>query len=348
MNQRQRKPVEGALPLDESWWGSLLTDEDRYLERFEDRYPPYAEPAAHSPARRSAEILSSPKSHSSYQYASDCGPAAITVEAGENIAPPNWERVQYLFDADQSLTVHVSSYNRGGLLVEAEDMHGFVPISHLVDLNCEVEEGQRDEALSAYLDQTLDVKVIECDPARGRVVFSERAALASAGRRNQLLNELQPGECVEGLVTNITDFGVFVDLGGVEGLVHVSEISWGRVRHPTDLLKVGDTVTAFIIQVDRDRSRIALSLKRLCSNPWDQIDLRYHTGQVVGATVTSLAAYGAFARLEDGLDGLIHLSEMGPTVSAPNEVVQEGQQVTVRILNIDAQRQRLGLSLVVD
>jgi small subunit ribosomal protein S1 len=181
------------------------------------------------------------------------------------------------------------------------------------------------------------------------VVFSERAALASTGRRNQLLRELTPGDCIQGIVTNITDFGVFVDLGGVEGLVHVSEISWGRVRHPTDAVEVGQRVTAYVIQIDKERTRIALSLKRLCDNPWEHADERYQPGQVVQAVVTSVVPFGAFARLEEGLDGLIHITEMSESGSIPPEqIVEEGQNVTVRVLHIDAQRQRLGLSLILN
>jgi small subunit ribosomal protein S1 len=346
VNQRGRKN-EGMLTLEESWWGSLLAEEDRYQERFEDRYPSVRLEG------RSALPLAAPAVAPTEAYW--CGGPEHGSLAQIEV---DWLQARRLFDADQSLEVQVNGYNRGGLLVEAPGLHGFVPVSHLVDLSSELHENQREAVLGAYLSATLDVKIIECDPERGRVVFSERAALAGAGRRNQLLSQLSPGECVQGVVTNLTDFGVFVDLGGVEGLVHVSEISWGRVRHPTDLLKIGEQVTAYILQVDRERARIALSLKRLCSNPWEHVELRYHTGQVVEAVITSLASFGAFARLEDGLDGLIHLSEMGLAVqSAPGPALQpagqplplcEGQQVTVRILNIDPQRQRLGLSLVLD
>jgi small subunit ribosomal protein S1 len=148
-------------------------------------------------------------------------------------------------------------------------------------------------------------------------------------------------------VTNITEFGVFVDLGGVEGLIHVSEISWGRVRHPVDIVKVGETVQAFVIQVDPDRSRIALSMKRLIPNPWENAEERYHPGQVVSAVITSIVPFGAFARLEEGLDGLIHSSEIAGEDSENDtaDELYEGQIVQARILNVNAAHQRLGLSL---
>jgi small subunit ribosomal protein S1 len=158
---------------------------------------------------------------------------------------------------------------------------------------------------------------------------------------------MYPGKRVCGIVTNITEFGVFVDLGGVEGLIHVSEISWGRVSHPAEVVKVGETVQAYVIQVDQDRSRIALSMKRLIPNPWENAEERYHPGQVVSAVITSIVPFGAFARLEEGLDGLIHSSEIAGEGSE-NEITDElyeGQIVQVRILNVNASRQRLGLSL---
>jgi small subunit ribosomal protein S1 len=203
--------------------------------------------------------------------------------------------------------------------------------------------------LSAYLTSVLKLKVIECDPERGRVVLSERAALFEPGRRMQLLENLQPAERISGTVTNVTDFGVFVDLGGLEGLIHVSELSWGRVRHPAEVVKVGEDVQVHVISIDQDRQRVALSLKRMHPNPWESAEDRYHSGQEVEAVITSVMPFGAFARLEEGLDGLIHVSEMsfGDELVKPREVVMEGQRVQVRVLHVDANKQRLGLSLII-
>jgi small subunit ribosomal protein S1 len=319
VNHPMKERREGIPKLDESWWSSLLSEEERYLS-----------------SRLNAHSVDGTGEFHSNQIHNNGRPVGV-----------DWERIETLFSKDETIILEVTGYNRGGLLVEGDAVHGFVPISHLVNVSCEVLEDERDQILADYVGRTLHLKVIECEPARGRIVFSERAALASAGRRNQLLDELIPSDCVRGIVTNITDFGIFIDLGGVEGLVHVSEISWGRVRHPGDAVAVGQEVTAYIINVDKDKARIALSLKRLCSNPWEDAENRYHIGQIVQAIVTSVVPFGAFARLEEGLDGLIHVTEMSESGSVvPAEILGEGQPVTVRILHIDAGRQRLGLSLI--
>ena len=183
--------------------------------------------------------------------------------------------------------------------------------------------------------------------ARPGGVF-QRAALAEPGSRTQLLHDLGTGDCVTGTVTNITDFGVFVDLGGVEGLIHVSELSWGRVRHPADMVAYGQQVRVHVIKVEQDRSRVALSLKRMYPNPWETAEDRYYPGQLTEAVITSIVPFGAFARLEEGLDGLIHVSEMkaadGEALD-PAAVVQEGQRIQVRVIHVDAGKQRLGLSI---
>lgn len=321
VSNRSKGYEEGISPIDEAWWAALLAEEDRYVS---------VRHSAHG-ADGTAEFKDS---------------QGFINSRTVNV---NWGQVEQLFATDETITMTVSGYNRGGLLVEGEGIHGFVPISHLVNVSCDVPEEDRDHILAEYVGQALHLKVIECEPARGRIVFSERAALASAGRRIQILGQLTPGDCVRGIVTNITDFGVFVDLGGVEGLVHVSEISWGRVRHPSDAVKIGQQVTAYVIQVDKERTRIALSLKRLCHNPWEFVATRYRPGQIVKAVVTSVVPFGAFAQLEAGLDGLIHVTEMSESGTVnPVNFLEEGQTVTVRILHIDADRQRLGLSMLLD
>jgi small subunit ribosomal protein S1 len=302
--------------LDESWWAAVLAEEEK----------------------------TSPKEKASSQ-----SEAASTSRQSK----VDWERARIIYDSDETVTLEVVDYNRGGLLVEGDELQGFVPISHLVDIDCdpgEQMEEEREQILSGYLASLLKLKVIECDPARGRVVLSERAALFEPGRRMQLLDNLQPGEKISGTVTNVTDFGVFVDLGGLEGLIHVSELSWGRVRHPAEVLKVGEIVQVHVISIDQDRQRVALSLKRLCPNPWETAETRYHSGQEVDAVITSVMPFGAFARLEEGLDGLIHVSEMnlGDELVKPREVVVEGQRVLVRVLHVDSEQQRLGLSLITD
>jgi small subunit ribosomal protein S1 len=274
-----------------------------------------------------------------------------SLPKADGLPKVDWRQARELFEQDEVVCLQVTGYNRGGLLVSGEGLQGFVPISHLVEMPGNRSEDEQEELLAEYLDRVLQIKVIECDQERGRVVFSERAALSRSGSRNLLLTQLKPGDCVQGTVTNITDFGVFVDLGGIEGLVHVSEISWGRVRHPCDVVHLGQQIRVYVINVDQDRSRVGLSMKRLRPNPWETAQDRYHIGQVTEVVVTSIVTFGAFARLEEGLDGLIHLSEIDNELGEgtnPLDALYEGQVLKVRILHVDASRQRLGLSLNVE
>jgi small subunit ribosomal protein S1 len=315
--QRYREVEGGPPPLDESWWQAILAEDEAHTM-----------PGS---ARNSG-----PANQHNRTRLQGLSPDAQNID---------WDKASELYDHDQMIELEVCGYNRGGLLVTGENLQGFVPISHLVEAP---EQGLEPEKfLSGYTGRMMSLKVIECDPQRGRVVFSERAALAEPGSRNVLLERLRPGDRVTGTVTNITDFGVFVDLGGVEGLIHVSEISWGRVRHPGDVVALGKPVQVYVISVDQERARVALSVKRLYPNPWETADERYTPGQVIEATVTSIVQFGAFARLEEGLDGLIHVSEMCPDgeTTAPEDVLHEGQCVRVRILHVDGSKQRLGLSL---
>jgi small subunit ribosomal protein S1 len=315
--------VNKPTPVDESWWAAILSDEEKY-------------------------VTMGVNSHASREITTekDIGQNRSTQKGN----PVNWARAASLFAQDEPITLQVTGHNRGGLLVTGEELHGFVPVSHLVDFDCLAEENEREEILDSYLGKSICLKVIECDAERGRVVFSERAALAASGRRNHLFVTLKPGDRICGVVTNVTEFGVFVDLGGIEGLIHVSELSWGRVRHPSDVVQIGEQVGAFVIQVDREKSRIALSLKRLHPNPWESAESRYRPGDVVEATVTSVVPFGAFARLEEGLDGLIHSTEFGIDEDGHSLVpsFQEGETILVRVINVDAARQRLGLSLKIN
>jgi small subunit ribosomal protein S1 len=239
----------------------------------------------------------------------------------------------------------VTGFNRGGLLVEGDGLYGFVPFSHLVEM-AGGEPAEREQALTNYVGRSLRLKVIECVPEDGRVVFSERAAQAEPGRRSKIFSNLQSGQKVCGQVTNITDFGVFVDLGGVEGLIHISELSWGRVAHPSQIVKLGQDVEILVMDIAAERCRVALSLKRLFDNPWLSAEHDFAINQIVPVTVTSVVSYGAFARLDVGVEGLIHASEMkieeGQTVK---DILSEGQRLDVRVLHVDAAHQRMGLSL---
>jgi small subunit ribosomal protein S1 len=251
-----------------------------------------------------------------------------------------------LYHQDRIVELSVTGYNRGGVLVEGDGLYGFVPYSHLVEMAAHPEKQNREEGLETYIGRSLRLKVIECAPEDGRVVFSERAALAEPGKRMDLFKTLLSGQTIRGNVTNITDFGVFIDLGGVEGLIHISELSWGRVAHPSQIVKLGQEIDAQVLEISPERCRVALSLKRLLPNPWEKANTDFAVGQVVSAVVTSIVSYGAFARLDAGIEGLIHASEMtlegGNTV---RDVINENQEIQVRILHVDAAHQRMGLSL---
>ncbi len=306
-SKRQWRDEGPPAPPDENWWEAVLAEEENYG-----------------------------KSNTGAKPAKD----------SDHLVDVDWEFTNQLYSQETILDYEVKDYNRGGLLVTGNNLSGFVPVSHLMEMDPEMDDAQREHMLSSYLGRSLCLKVIECDEQRGRVVLSERAGLGEPGCREELFRTLKTGETIMGAVTNVTNFGVFVDLGGVEGLVHVSELSWGRVRHPVDVLKMGEEVNLLVLQIDSERGRVALSLKRLMSNPWEQAHQRYQIGDVREAVVTSIVRFGAFACLEEGLEGLIHVSEMGIKGHVkPWLVLQEGQQVMVRVLHVDSDHQRLGLSL---
>jgi small subunit ribosomal protein S1 len=196
--------------------------------------------------------------------------------------------------------------------------------------------------------RNLLLKVIEMNRRRNRLILSERAALQErrAREKDRLLSELQPGDTRGGTVSSICDFGAFVDLGGADGLVHLSELSWGQVSHPSQVVKVGDRVEVYVVGVDRDNKKIALSLKRLQGEPWSRVNDKYQVGQVVNGKITKLAAFGAFAEIEPGIEGLIHISELSEDrITHPKQVVREGDELPLKIIRIEPARHRLGLSL---
>lgn len=240
--------------------------------------------------------------------------------------------------------VVIEGYNRGGLVTSLWGLEGFIPASHLTDLRGGKNEAERMDQLSRYVGQVLRVKVLEVDRPGGRLILSPPDSARASTAFD--LSTLAPGQVVRGRVTRIADFGAFVDIGGVEGLIHVSELSWDRVPHPSRVLKVGDEVEAYILDVDPNRRRVALSRKRLQPDPWSGVGEQYEVGQVVQGTITRVVEFGAFVRLQEGVEGLIHLSELAEgNFFHPHNVVREGQTVRVRILNVDGPRHRIGLSL---
>lgn len=259
----------------------------------------------------------------------------------------SWRRLQQVHEAGDVLDAKVVNYNKGGLLVNLDGVRGFVPASQVSGIS-RGPETQKQSDMARMVGTSLQLKIIEINRTRNRLILSERQAVQEVreGRKGELLSSLKEGDIRTGVVTSVCDFGAFVDIGGADGLVHLSEISWSRVKHPSEVLKPGDKVNVYILSVDPDRKRIALSIKRTQDEPWVLVSERYHLGQTIEGTITQLASFGAFARIEDGVEGLIHVSEMGDGhIQHPREVVQEGDVVQVRIIRIDPARKRIGLSM---
>ena len=229
--------------------------------------------------------------------------------------------------------------------MDCERLQGFVPASQLVGFKHTASE-DRSNQLRELVGQTLQVKIIELDEDWSRLILSQRAAESGPGSPREILDQLSPGEICEGWVTNLCPFGAFIDLGGIEGLIHISELSWGRVDGPHEVLSTGDKVQVYVLNVDRERHRVGLSLKRLRPNPWSSVEDNYQVGQLIEGRVTNVVDFGAFVRIEEGLEGLIHVSELAEgNFLHPRNVVQEGEDVTARIIKIDSRNHRLGLSI---
>lgn len=266
-------------------------------------------------------------------------------------AERQWRIADDQYKNGELLKARVIDYNKGGLIVDVAGIRGFVPISQILNLKREeVALGGESQETAAKLqgmkDKELTLKIIEINRTRNRLILSERLAVQEwrQRRREELLDELKPGEVRRGVVSNLANFGAFVDLGGADGLVHISQLAWSRVNHPSEVLHVGQEVEVQVLSVDKEKKKIALSIKRAEVDPWTTVEQRYIPGQVVTGIITKIAPFGAFARIEDGIEGLIHLSELTPGMD-PKVALHEGVQLQLRILRIDAERRRLGLSL---
>ena len=258
----------------------------------------------------------------------------------------DWQWIQESLANGEVIDGKVTGCNRGGLLVELNNLQGFVPISHLADFPRYMDVEERRAELTSRIGEKLSLRVIEVDREKDRLILSERQLDPKGRSADDVWDRICEGDICRGRVTNLCSFGAFVDLGGVEGLIHISEMSWGRVAHPRDVLQSGDEVEIYVLGVDRERQRIALSLKRLQPDPWSLVEERYEVGQLIQGTITNVVSFGAFARIEEGLEGLIHISELAEgDFLHPRNVVKEGDRVTVRILDIDSGGHRLRLSL---
>ncbi len=261
----------------------------------------------------------------------------------------DWREAQRLLESQEIIERQITSCNKGGVIVHVGHVRGFVPGSQLAASRAADQSASSpggDDRWAALVGETLQLKVIEVDQERNRLILSERAALRDW--RKNLLNELTEGDVRQGRIINLADFGAFVDLGGADGLVHLSELSWRRVAHPREVVEVGQAVKVYVLEVDRERQRVALSLKRLQPDPWTSIEERYQEGQLVEGVITRLTKWGAFASIvgDEAIEGLIHISELdeGPIVH-PRNIVQPEQVVTLRVISVDGVHHRLALSL---
>jgi small subunit ribosomal protein S1 len=333
------------VPPDEAYWRGLLTDIERLA-------PPEPMPGlerediSHTrrlPPREMARATGNGGSDSG--ASADLEPALGWSTGFHTGSTADWERAKQLFETKERVELRVTGHNRGGLLVKFGTLQGFVPASQLCELPKDPNNQTRQTELACRLGAALCVRVIEIDQSRNRLILSERAAV-SATDGAALLGSLSPGQVRTGRVNSLCGFGAFVDLGGVEGFIHISEFSWGRVNHPSDVLSVGDEVQVYVIDVQPSQSRVALSLKRLQPDPWTLVNDRYSVGHVIEGEVTNVVSFGAFVRVEEGLEGLIHISELAEgSFLHPRNVVHEGQRVRARIIRIDSATHRLGLSL---
>jgi small subunit ribosomal protein S1 len=250
-----------------------------------------------------------------------------------------WRRIEAAAESGEPVEGNVIEVVKGGLILDL-GVRGFLPAS-LVDI-------RRVHNLDEFMGQTLECKVIELNRSRNNVVLSRRAVLEEERKevREQILGRLEPGQVVEGKISNIVDFGAFVDLDGIDGLIHISELSWSHVNHPSEVVAIGDTVRIKVLDIDRDRQRISLGLKQTQEDPWQRVISAHRPGDVLGGTVTKVVAFGAFVEILPGVEGLVHISELADHhVESPSEVVEPGATLDVKILEIDEERRRLSLSI---
>jgi small subunit ribosomal protein S1 len=259
----------------------------------------------------------------------------------------DWTRASELMESGEIVEGEIIGYNRGGLLVQFGRLEGFVPTSHLAEFGQGGTDHERSEAMNDMVGQTIALKVIEVNQSRRRLILSQREAQRKwrTQQKKKLLEELKVGDIVPGRVTGVRDFGVFVDIGGADGLIHVSEMAWHRVPHPSDVVSVGDEIQVYILDLDQDQQRIALSLRRTYPDPWEKVEETYQIGQIIEGTVSNVVDFGAFVVLPDGIEGLLHITEMGDgTLTEPHSYVKRGDVIPLQIVRIEKDRKRIGFT----
>jgi small subunit ribosomal protein S1 len=310
---------DGLVPLTDL---SKLSDEDREALTVNDEIPVF--------------ILNTEK------------PDSLIVSINMAMLNQDWIEAEALMKSGEVIEGEVIGYNKGGAIIPYGRLRGFVPASHLSDLTPGMSDRKRQQKLAKMRGEKLPVKIIEVDRRRRRLVFSQRDAQKEweEKRKAELLDKLNEGDVVTGRISGLRDFGIFVNLGGADGLVHISELAWHRIDHPREVVKVGDEIEVVVLKLDRESQRISLSRKKVLANPWDSVEERYEVNQLVEGIITRILDYGAFAEIEPGIEGLLHVSQLSRTnVESVAEVVKEGETHLLRIVSIDPRRQRIGLSL---
>ena len=260
----------------------------------------------------------------------------------------DWIEAEKIMSDGAIIEGQISGYNKGGAIVPFGRLSGFIPASHLSELTPGMSERKRQQRLAKLREQSIPMKIIEVDRHRRRLVFSQREAQREWEQkvRIELMGTLKEGDVVTGRVSGVRDFGIFIDLGGADGLVHISQLTWGRIDHPRQVVAVGDEIEVMVLKLDVDKQRISLSRKKMLENPWKSVKERYHEGQLVEGKITRLVEYGAFAEIEPGVEGLLHLSQISRNmVEKASDVISQGETHLLRVLAVDPKRQRIGLSL---
>ncbi len=274
----------------------------------------------------------------------DLGPdGMLLLSVDQALEEQWWAELQQLFNDGATVTGRVTDHNRGGLVVDWHGIRGFAPFSQLAP----VQGVDREDAVAGRLDHEAEFNILELDRDANRLIFTERAIWQRrrAEAQTEMLANLEEGQRLSGKVSSIRDFGAFVNLGDIDGLIPISELSWKMIATPDEVVSVGETVEVAVLRVDQERQRLTLSLKRTKPEPWDTVHERYRAGQMVEGTVTNIVPFGAFVRLEDGIEGLVHISELSQRrVENPRECVYQGQEISVLILSINSETRRIGLS----
>jgi small subunit ribosomal protein S1 len=270
------------------------------------------------------------------------GDSGVVVSLRQGLDHQDWIRAEQLAETGEVIKVTVEGVNRGGVLARFGSLQGFIPNSHLTVLPRSGSRDQQRDTKQELVGQTLTTTVIEVDARRQRLILSERAAASQ--RKEEVLEDLHEGAIRTGVVSNLVDFGAFVDLGGIDGLLHISEISWDHIAHPRDVLKVGQEVEVYVLDVDRERRRVALSRKRLLPDPWEKVAAKLHRGDVIDGIITHVTDFGAFVDVGEGVEGLAHVSEI-PGGEETLSGIGSGSEIKAEILQIDPSQQRISLRL---